>query len=160
MVELRVFFVVCLYVISLVSAEIGTEGGVIIEDPLLNSDIIVEEHTRIIDEYFLVRRCIDRFILKNSGESIIKGIYTEHIPKTYLLYYDDLGSIDKKHIHKNLYVLGFRYPLRPSERISFTVETLSFRDTSKKSAGVWPFAEAVPVVKKRERTYFYIWKIE
>ncbi|KAH9387456.1 uncharacterized protein NEMAJ01_2352 [Nematocida major] len=140
-------------------------GGVIVEESSLPSEITVEEHARTVDDYLFFTRCIDTFLVRNSGKAVIKGVFLPRKGLTYLSYYDDLGTVHKKVSLKEGHVLGFRYPLSQGLRIAFSVETVSLKTMripweSRKPAleGVWPFEGASPLRRTEERTLFYAWR--
>ncbi|EHY65003.1 hypothetical protein NERG_02059 [Nematocida ausubeli] len=133
-------------------------GGVIVDDPSVRNDVVIEKHTRVVDDYFILRRCIDTFCVRNAGDGVIKGIYIPSEKISHLSYYDELGSIHKRVIRNGLFLLGFRYSVKPMERISFSVETVytgpgksqNIFDTT----GVWPFESILPLKHSMTHTYF------
>ncbi|KAI5165857.1 hypothetical protein NEIRO03_0833 [Nematocida sp. AWRm78] len=149
-------FVLGLFILNIQKIR-GEMGGVIIEDISLKNDILIEDHTRTIDDYFIVQRCIDTFCIKNIGESVIKGVFIPENNIQHLSYYDDLGSVHKKIFRNSMFLLGFRYPVKPNERISFSVETI-YKGTKKSNSEVWPFDNAAVLKRSVESTYFNLFK--
>lgn len=156
---------------------LSDSGGVIVADgENTGNSIRVKKHAQSTDEYFLFRRIIDTFTVENTGSGTVKGIFMPWQEMTYFSYYDELGTIHRKSRHGNVYVFGFRYPLKPGESISFTIETISgsniFRSKSgrekansfyHRKKGVCSFSD--DLVNSTEghmseiaRTYFYVWK--
>ncbi|KAI5192944.1 hypothetical protein NEMIN01_2304 [Nematocida minor] len=147
------------------------DGGFIVESAERVNSVEVESHSRSVDEYALFSRTIDTFALRNTGDGVIKGVYVPKHEASFILYYDELGSIHKKMQHAGVHVLGFRYPLKPNERIAFTVETIlahswlrSPRGKEKtrmclKNKGVCSFAGEHAISPLVEKTYFYVWAI-
>lgn len=152
-------------------------GGIIVANGDTLNSLTVRSHQQSTDEYFLFRRTIDSFVVHNSGNGVIKGIYMPRQEMVYFSYYDKLGTIHKKSRHGNLDVFMFRYPLKPGENISFTVETVAAnrifrtREGQKTAEGFFrkmgacsfldELVDGIAEVNSEiTQTYFYFWGIK
>ncbi|KAI5180253.1 hypothetical protein NEOKW01_0582 [Nematocida sp. AWRm80] len=89
-------------------------------------DIVIEDHIRTIENYGIFLRVRDKLLIRNTSDNLFRGCWTTINHPEYIRYYDELGTIHQKSKHDNINLFAFRYPLKKDERVSFTIERLSW----------------------------------
>lgn len=119
-----------------------------------DSGVLVEEYSRTVDRYFFFTRVVDTLTIRNVGqEKDIRGTLVPEVPGQYLRYSDALGRVHTHARNYGMHILGFRYPVKPSEAISFTVDRLGWWTTP----FVPVFPEGLCSSYAEEQTSFPFW---